>query len=93
MTSIEQKEIRGLSVKTLLTIIVCTVTMVSTTLGTYFSIQSSIREIRLEKQGDDKYLDLRLRTIEIRQSALELQLKELQTREESRQPTSSLTPK
>lgn len=82
--SIEQKEIRGISLRNLITLIACTITICTTVMGTYFSlttnqnnIQKALDEVKLQKQNDEKYTDLRLRTMEIRIDNLELQNKEI----------------
>lgn len=80
MTPLEQKEIRGLSGKTLIALLICTITIVSSVVGTYFSLQGDIRELRLQREGEEKYADLRIRTIEVKMAAIELQYKELSSK-------------
>lgn len=64
MNPIEQKEIRGLSIKGLITLILCTVSICGTVLGTYNSVINRIDQMRTEKIGDDKVIDLRIRSLE-----------------------------
>jgi hypothetical protein len=80
--AIETKEIRGMSLRTLATLIVCTISICTTVMGSYFSLNSDIKDLKVQKDQDEKYNDLRLRTLEIRVSATEVQYKELSTRYE-----------
>lgn len=81
--SIETKEIRGISLRNIIALVVCTVTICTTVMGTYFKLQANqkdvfvqLNEIKLQKANDEKYTDLRLRTLEIRIENLEIQNKE-----------------
>jgi len=70
MTPIETKEIRGLSFKGLLTILLSTISICGTVVGTYFSLNAKIDTIRIEKVNEDKLTDLRIKTIEAQVEAL-----------------------
>lgn len=81
MNSLETKEIRGLSVRNIITIIACTVTIVSTVLGSWFNLKGEMTAIQKDRASDEKYNDLRLRTMELKISTLELDLRDLQNRQ------------
>lgn len=69
--AIETKEIRGVSVRTLITVIISTATIVSFVLGGVSKLSGQIKAtndeiktFRLEKNSDAKYNDLRLKIME-----------------------------
>lgn len=70
---IENKEIRGLSFRTLLAMLISTVTIVISIASFYFLLKGDISTINLNKEKDDKYNNLRM-------GIMETQVKELQTR-------------
>jgi flagellar capping protein FliD len=81
MNPIEQKEIRGLSIRTLITIITSTVVIVSFIYGMKYSIQTSISTLSTRIQAledaknyDEKILDLRMQQMEKRMAVMEEQL-------------------
>lgn len=73
MTSLEEKEIRGLSLKNLLYFIGTIVSLV----GVYFTLRGDIRELKKEREGDDRYNELRLKTMELNISSLQVQINDL----------------
>jgi hypothetical protein len=66
MNPIESQEIRGLSVKALLTIIISTISIVASILATYNSIKSEIQNLSFRSEGDNKVINLRLSVTEKR---------------------------
>ncbi len=82
---IESKEIRGLSLKTLIWLLGCTASIILFMWRTTSGLQDDIRavaervkEMEITKQQQEKYEDLRLRTMELQVSSISVQLKELE---------------
>lgn len=77
MDALEQKEIRGLSWKALITLIICTASIVGTVLGTYNSLDRKIDDVKQQKISDDRLNEYRLRTIEVQLDATKTQVEAL----------------
>lgn len=74
---IENKEIRGLSIRNMLTIIACTIGSTLTTLTTYYNLKSDITDVRVSKDSDARLNDLKMRVMDQRIDAMEIQIKDL----------------
>ncbi len=84
MDPIENKEIRGLSVRNMLTIIGCTIGSTLTTLTTYYNLKSDITDVRVSKDSDARLNDLKMRVMDQRIDAVDIQLKDLNKKFEER---------
>ena len=80
MTAIETKELKGVNLKNIVAIIIATVGICTTTIVSYSKLESKIDKLELQKQGDERYNELRLRTIEINLSSMELRIKEIESK-------------
>lgn len=77
MAAIETKELRGVSLKTMYTLVVTTMIICISIYSSYSSIIAKINEIVLTNQSNDKLYDLRLKALEQKITAIEIQLKDL----------------
>lgn len=82
MTPMEQKEIRGLNIKSLYWIAASAAVICSTVLGTYFSLLGRLAAIEIQKVEQSKYDDLRIRTLDLKVQALEIEVKDLRKRQD-----------
>lgn len=71
MDAIEKQEIRGLSFKSLFTLVACTITICGTVLASYYSLRSDIRDLQSSRTISQQYFDQRLLYIETRLKQLE----------------------
>lgn len=76
MNPIETREIRGINARTMW----WAVTIVVAVCFSYFSLKGAISGIQKDSYNDRKYDDLRMRTMELRISALELDIKDLRNK-------------
>jgi len=83
MNSVEKKEIRGLSIKTIWWLVATTAVVVFTILGTYFSILERLTKIEISNTANERYNDLKTQTLDVRMSALELEVRELKDKFET----------
>lgn len=77
MAGIETKELRGVSLKTLYALICTTIIICISIYSSYASIITKINEIVLTNQSNDKLYDLRLKALEQKITAIEIQLRDL----------------
>lgn len=73
----ETKEVRGISLKFLYTIIAATVLIVSSVVLSYSKLAAQIAKQESQSMNDGKYNDLRMRQLEINVQALEVQIAEI----------------
>lgn len=78
--SIETKELRGVSLRTMYTVIIATAVIVISVVGTYSSLKEQINSIAKDKESETKLNNLRMLQLEQRQTQMEMTLKELSTR-------------
>lgn len=77
--SIEEKEIRGINFKLIRALVVSVVMVVGSVLFSYYNLKISIKELQMEKVGDDRYVDLKIKTLEMNVSAIQLQIDNIRT--------------
>lgn len=73
----EHNQLRGITIKNMIVTIVCTATLVTTILTTYFGLKDDMKDIRDNQNTYNKITDLRLKAIEDRQNFFELQISEM----------------
>jgi Tfp pilus assembly protein PilO len=83
MTTIEQKEIRGITGKLLRGTIWQTIVIVVTVCGFYYQLKSDIRELYTLREESEKYWQLKFDQIQIQNSILQKQLDEISIRLEN----------
>jgi len=84
MTAIENKEIKGLSIRTLLALIVATVSICTTVLVSYSSLTAQIvktnngmDKVQLKVESDLRYTELRMTVLEKTVTLLQMQIDNL----------------
>lgn len=76
---IADSNIKGLRWRDLITIVVCTATIVASVLGVMSSLKSEIRTIKSNNVSDSRLIELRLSTAEATLRALQTQIDGLRT--------------
>jgi hypothetical protein len=77
MDAFETKEIRGISLKGLIALIGCTITICTTTVVSYSNLKSDIRTIQVEKGADEKINDQRIKIVETEVDAIRVNIESL----------------
>lgn len=77
MAAIETKELRGVSLKTLYALMTTTAIICISIYSSYSSIVTKINEIVLTNQSNERLYDLRLKVLEQKITAIEIQLRDL----------------
>ena len=80
MEPIENKELKGVSIKTLWALIVATATIILFVMGSYTALKGEISDLKYQKDGDIKYNDLRMKQLEQRAEINAMNIKELSKR-------------
>ena len=74
---IETRELRGVTVKTALIIICCTISMIVTVMGTFYSLKGDITELRTSKDSEAKLNDLKMRVMDQKIDMQGIQIRDL----------------
>lgn len=77
---LEEKEIRGLSFKTLVTVVVSTISFVTSILFAYFAIVEKVNALNMQRANDKEVLQITIETLRSKISTLETQTKSLSDR-------------
>ena len=77
MTTIEHRELRGITIKNLLVTIFSTASIVATVMTSYLQLKSDIHDIKLSQETQNRVYDIRLKVLETQVSVLQHQVDEL----------------
>ena len=79
MTAIEHKELKGITIRNLLVTIASTASIVASVMTTYFQLKDDIHDIKTEQTTQNKIYDIRLKTLELQVSTLQIQVNQFKT--------------
>lgn len=77
MTSIERLEIKGITVRIMLAMILSTAGIVGSVMTTYFNLKDDIRDVREHQQTTDKINDIKIKILEANVSTLNQELADI----------------
>jgi hypothetical protein len=77
MTSIEHKELKGITIKNVVVTILSTASIVASVMTTYFQLRNDVHEIKLSQETQNKVNDIRLKVLESQVSLLQQQVDEI----------------
>ncbi|HEY9001646.1 MAG TPA: hypothetical protein VIM89_09865 [Mucilaginibacter sp.] len=77
MTTIEHRELKGITIKNLLVTIFSTASIVATVMTSYLQLKSDIHDIKLSQETQNRVYDIRLKVLETQVSVLQHQVDEL----------------
>lgn len=77
MTTIEHRELKGITVRILIVTIVSTASIVASVMTTYFQLKESVNNIRLNQETQNRVNDVRLKVLENQVTVLERQVDEI----------------
>ena len=77
MTTIEHRELKGITIKNLLVAIVSTASIVASVMTSYLQLKSDIHDIRISQETQNRIYDIRLKVLETQVSVLQHQVDEI----------------
>ncbi|HTK18074.1 MAG TPA: hypothetical protein VL442_01105 [Mucilaginibacter sp.] len=77
MTTIEHRELKGITVKNLLVTIFSTASIVASVMTSYLQLKSDIHDIKLSQETQNRVYDIRLKILETQVSVLQRHVDEL----------------
>jgi len=89
MTSIEHRELKGITVRNLVVTVFSTASIVASVMTTYFQLKVDIQDIRLKQEAQSRVDELRMKVLENQVAVLQQQVDEIKTKKSA--PTPSQT--
>jgi len=80
MTTIEHRELKGITVRNLIVTIVSTASIVASVMTTYFQLKESVNNIRLNQETQNRVNDVRLKVLENQVTVLQRQVDEIKSK-------------
>lgn len=77
MTTIEQHEIRGITLKNITVTIISTVSIVVSVMTTYFQLKGDIKDVRSAQETQNRVNEIRLKVLEGEVAILQQEVREL----------------
>lgn len=89
MTTIEHKELKGITLKNLVVTIISTASIVASVMTTYFQLKEEIREVRITQEAQNRVNEIRLKVLEGQVAILQQQVEDLKTERVGIKPVKS----
>jgi hypothetical protein len=83
MTTIEQHEIRGITLKNITVTIISTVSIVVSVMTTYFQLKGDIKDVRSIQETQNRINEIRLKVLEGEVTILQQEVRELKDNKKS----------
>ncbi len=77
MTTIEHRELKGITVKNLVLTLVSTASIVASVMTTYLQLKNDIHDLKLTQETQNRVNDIRLKVLESEVSLLQQQVDEI----------------
>ncbi len=77
MTTLEQREIRGITLKNITVTIISTVSIVVSVMTTYFQLKGDIKDVRAAQETQNRVNEVRLKMLEGEVAILQQEVREL----------------
>ena len=92
MTTIEHKQLKGITVKNLLLTIASTASIVASVMTTYFQLKDDIHDVKITQETQNRLNDVRLKMLESEITIVQQQVDEIRSeRTYPQQPKPYLT--
>ena len=77
MTTLEQHEIRGITLKNITVTIISTISIVVSIMTTYFQLKGDIKDVRSTQETQNRVNEIRLKVLEGEVTILQQEVREL----------------
>jgi hypothetical protein len=80
MTTIEHKELKGITVKNLVVTILSTASIVASVMTTYFQLKGDIHDVKISQETQSRIYEIRLKVLESQVAVLQRRVDEIKAR-------------
>lgn len=77
MTTIEHKELKGITVKNLVVTILSTASIVASVMTTYFQLKGDIHDVKISQETQSRVYEIRLKVLEGQVAVLQRRVDEI----------------
>ena len=88
MATIEQRELKGITIRNLLVTIVSTASIVASVITTYWQLKTDVHEIKITQEAQTRVNDIRLKYLETQLAILQQQMDGIKTGKTAAKPIS-----
>ena len=79
MTSIEHRQLKGITIKNIIVTIVSTASIVTSVMASYFQLRSDINEVKVQQEAQTRIDEVRLSILEGQVAVLQREVAEIKT--------------
>jgi cell division protein FtsL len=83
MATLDQREIRGITLKNITVTIISTISIVVSVMTTYFQLKGDIRDVRSTQETQNRVNEIRLKVLEGEVAILQQEVRELKDSKKS----------
>jgi cell division protein FtsL len=83
MATLDQREIRGITLKNITVTIISTISIVVSVMTTYFQLKGDIRDVRSTQETQNRVNEIRLKVLEGEVAILQQEVRELKDNKKS----------
>ena|ERR1700753_3441167 len=87
MTTIEHRELKGITIKNLLVTIFSTASIVASVMASYFQLKNDIHDLKINQETQNRIYDVRLKVVESQISLLQQRVDEIRAERTGTKPT------
>jgi hypothetical protein len=80
MTTLEHREIKGITVKNIVVTLISTASIVASVVGTYFQIKADLSTLKNTQETTARVNEVRLKLLESQVASLQVQINELKAK-------------
>ncbi|HTD97930.1 MAG TPA: hypothetical protein VK668_01520 [Mucilaginibacter sp.] len=91
MTTIEHRELKGITLKNLVVTIISTASIVASVMTTYFQLKVDIREVKITQEAQNRVNEIRLKVLEGQVAVLQQQVEEIKEERVNAKPLKAYT--
>ncbi|MFD0765196.1 hypothetical protein ACFQZI_10070 [Mucilaginibacter lutimaris] len=77
MTSIEHRQLKGITIKNIVVTIISTASIVTSVMTSYFQLKGDINEVKLDQQSQNRVNEIRLKVLESQVAVLQREMEQI----------------
>ena len=79
MTSIEPRQLKGITIKNIVVTIISTASIVTSVMASYFQLKSDISEVKVRQEAQTRINEVRLRVLEGQVTVLQREVEDIKS--------------
>lgn len=82
MTSLEHRQLKGITIKNIIVTILSTASIVFSVMTTYFELKGDIQDVKISQDAQNRVNEIRLKVLEGQVALLQQEVKEIKTHQQ-----------